>query len=100
MYTPWGKADHVKWIAPGITRVDTSSHGGYKVEPMQEQAIRAKFPNMRPFAGWGWYEEDCDWAYVALTYPNLFPPEAQEAAKASMAWQEEYHQSLRQKAGA
>jgi hypothetical protein len=24
------------------------------------------------FAGGNWYEEDCDWALVALSFPELF----------------------------
>lgn len=31
--TPWGVADHVKEIAPGIVSYRTPSHGGYYVSP-------------------------------------------------------------------
>jgi len=81
MRTPWGQADHYEQIAPGVYRVDTPSHGGYWVR----EFARAKWPeNLRdyePFAGVGWYEEDCDWAIVALAMPHLFPVEAQEHAR-------------------
>ena len=32
-HTPWGRPDSSKEIAPGITRYDTPSHGGYYVSP-------------------------------------------------------------------
>ena len=32
---------------------------------------------LREFVGYGgpgWYEEDCDWAVVALAFPSMFEP--------------------------
>lgn len=82
--TPWGIADYVKDIGNGILRVATPSHGGYYVPgPM-----RLKMPPaaLMTFCGVpGWYEEDCDWAIVALCFPDLFPAEAIPEARAMLA---------------
>jgi hypothetical protein len=65
--TPWGTADHVKEVAPGIWQVSTPGHGGYKLD-------RAN--NARVHIAWrkegGWYEEDCEWSRVAITFPEQF----------------------------
>jgi hypothetical protein len=35
-----------------------------------------------PFCGKaGWYEEDCDWAVVALSFPQFFTADELEAAR-------------------
>lgn len=39
---------------------------------------------IKPFAGLGWYEEDCDWAIVALAFPQFFPADAIPAALATI----------------
>lgn len=82
-HTPWGKPDDVADIGAGILRVDTPSHGGYYVPP----ALNALIPQAWREASFrrqgltGWYEEDSDWALVALTFPTTFPPHAQLAAR-------------------
>jgi len=85
MNTPWGCADHVAAIAPGIWHVTTPSHGGYRVSLPQLAAIpvawRAASVNGQGMRGW--FEEDCDWCMVTLTWPELFPPAAQKAAQAT-----------------
>lgn len=75
--TPWGRADHVKELAPGIIEVGTPSHGGFWLAPDQ----LAKIPEGgRKFAaawshGWGeaWFEEDCAALQVIAAFPELFP---------------------------
>ena len=78
MYTPWGNADSIKNIGRGILSISTPGHGGYFV-PVNE---RAKMPAaaLKTFAGGGWYEEDCDWCLVALSFPDLFDEPAIAAA--------------------
>ena len=63
MRTPWGDADFVQVIAPGIGWVGTPGHGGVKLS----RAMNARMPVYMRLKG-GWYEEDCEWAlvYVAL----------------------------------
>lgn len=80
MNTPWGKADHVDLVAPGITSVSTPSHGGYHLDPVRMSAVHARFPHFGTFAGGPWFEEDCDWAVVALTFPELFDEDNLRAA--------------------
>lgn len=74
MQTPWGKADSVVTLSNGIRRVSTPSHGGYWVPakllplvPAQFQAYAAKWSGSPQ-----WYEEDCAWACVAVTFPDVF----------------------------
>jgi len=70
--TPWGAAQHTKQVAPGITRIDTASHGGYHLSAERIQAMPEQLRRFKPYAGEGWYEEDCDWAIVALAFPQHF----------------------------
>lgn len=80
MRTPWGESQHVDLVAPGITSVSTAGHGGYKLDPVRMSAVFARFPHFRTFAGGPWFEEDCDWAIVALTFPEHFSVEALRGA--------------------
>lgn len=82
--TPWGLADHVREIAPGIVRYDTPSHGGYYVSPERVLTMPKPLREFEPWAGPNWYEEDCDWAVVALAFPQFFPADHQEAALATL----------------
>lgn len=70
--TPWGVAEDVSRVADGIHFVGTASHGGYHVAPEQ----RAGLDPAR-----AWYEEDCAWALLCAARPEIFPPEALEAAR-------------------
>jgi hypothetical protein len=78
MYTPWGKADHVRDIGRGIKRVDTPSHGGYFVP--EKECAKMHHSARVTCAGPCWYEEDA-WCLVALSFPDLFPPDAAEMAR-------------------
>lgn len=74
MRTPWGVADAVELLPTGIKRVSTPSHGGYWVP----KALLPRIPaDYRAYAlKWSgseqWYEEDCAWACVAVTFPEDF----------------------------
>lgn len=77
MQTPWGTADVVELIAPGIEWVCTASHGGYRLSPDRNRQVPTAFRALS-FAErgqQGWYEEDSDWCMVALTFPDLFSAE-------------------------
>ena len=79
MQTPWGKADNVIAIAPGIKWVSTPSHGGYRLSPARNRAVpeawrNATFSGNAKIIGTdavGWYEEDCDWCLVWLAFPDV-----------------------------
>lgn len=67
MFTPWGRADTERMIAPGIVEVTTASHGGIHLVPDLNGKVNAVWRDKA-----GWYEEDCDWAIVAVTFPEHF----------------------------
>ena len=71
MRTPWGTADHITILADGVRRVDTPSHGGYKLDARMNRKVAEAWRQ-----DGGWYEEDCDWAIVVITFPDLFPLDA------------------------
>lgn len=70
--TPWGIADSMKIIAPGITWYSTPSHGGYHLSDERIKAMPPALRDFKPWAGEGWYEEDCDWCVVVLAFPEYF----------------------------
>ena len=73
MNTPWGKADGSKVIADGIVAYHTPSHGGLWISDERRTQMPDELRNIPTFAGGNWYEEDCDWAIVALAFPQYFP---------------------------
>ena len=71
--SPWGSIQHRTEIAPGIVSVTTAGHGGIWLSPDRQAVVAAAFPGFVPFVGEGaWYEEDCDWAIVALIFHQFF----------------------------
>ncbi len=65
--TPWGTAQHEVTIAPGIVQVDTASHGGIHLDAALNRKVHKAWRR-----DGGWYEEDCDWSIVAVTFPEHF----------------------------
>jgi hypothetical protein len=65
--TPWGGAQGATVYAEGIVEYSTASHGGFHLSPERNAAVH---PLLR--SDDGWYEEDCGWAAVAITFPDLF----------------------------
>ena len=82
--SPWGKVQTAEVIAPGIVSVTTASHGGILLSHERYQQMPERF--RETFAGGRWYEEDCDWAKVAVTFPDCFPAQTVENAKKTIAW--------------
>ena len=74
--TPWGPAQHVVPIAPGITLVSTAGHGGAHVdEERRAQMPQASLDWGAAWAhGWGegWFEEDTCVLAVVLAFPDAF----------------------------
>lgn len=68
--SPWGliTEEEADPAIPGITRIETASHGGYRLtaERQAQMPEHLKMPD-------GFYEEDCDWALVALAFPAEYP---------------------------
>ena len=74
--TPWAHPDQVREVAPGIVEFATPSHGGYWLSPARLAALPPELGAFSPWAGPGWYEEDCDWAIVTAAFPELCPDKA------------------------
>lgn len=87
MQTPWGQSQTVETIADGITHVTTASHGGIHLSPERFAQMPPEY--QKTWAGAPWYEEDCDWAKVAVTFPEYFEKHVVENAKKSIAWNKE-----------
>ena len=83
--TPWGVADSITEIAPGIVSYSTPSHGGYWLSPERVAEMPKPLREFKPWAGPGWFEEDCDWSVVALAFPQYFPEDAVRAANATFS---------------
>lgn len=73
--TPWGLADTVRFVAPGIVEVTTPSHGGIIVDDRVWLSLLDAVPALADglFAGPRCFEEDCDAALLVLLRPALFP---------------------------
>lgn len=87
MRTPWGASQTVKPLSNGITWVSTAGHGGVFVPkkllgriPAAYQAYAAKWTGSPQ-----WYEEDCAWACVAVSFPEVFSAEDVATAKQTIA---------------
>jgi hypothetical protein len=66
-HTPWGASQGATVYAEGVTAHSTAGHGGFKLSAEQNRKVH---PLLRSKAGW--YEEDAEWAIVAITFPQLF----------------------------
>lgn len=65
--TPWGMSQGATIYADGVVSHSTASHGGLKLDRARNAGLH---PALRIKGGW--YEEDGDWARVAVGYPALF----------------------------
>jgi hypothetical protein len=72
--TPWGRSDHEREIAPGILEVSTPSHGGLYLDAQRWQELTRSFA-FKPFAGPQWLEEDCDFVFAVIRWPEFFDPD-------------------------
>ncbi len=67
-YTPWGPSQGATLYAEGIAYHSTASHGGFHLSAERNRKVN---PMLRSRGG-GYYEEDAEWAIVAITFPHLF----------------------------
>lgn len=80
-WTPWGRSDSRTHYGDGVTFYSTSSHGGFKLSEERLREITSKLGVVETFCGYPqWFEEDCDWTYVALAFPELFTGDELAAA--------------------
>lgn len=73
--SPWGRVQHWTNIASGIAFASCAGHGGFKLS----RARNARVPAAVRRPG-GWYEEDCEWALVALVFPEAFSADSRTQA--------------------
>ncbi|MCP3468142.1 hypothetical protein [Bradyrhizobium sp. CCGUVB23] len=66
-HTPWGLSQGSTVYAEGVASHSTAGHGGFKLS-----AERNRFVHHMLRSKGGWYEEDAEWAIVAITFPDLF----------------------------
>jgi len=86
--SPWGHIQTRETLAPGIVAVTTASHGGIWLSWSRHKQVKERFGPT--FAGGPWYEEDCDWARVAVTFPEAFTADAVAAAEATIRAEQKY----------
>ena len=77
--TPGGPAQTAEIYADGVAFFTTAGHGGFKLA----RARNAAMPKALRVAG-GWYEEDCEWAKVAVAFPDLFTKSERRSAEESL----------------
>lgn len=65
--TPWGTSQGATTYADGVECHSTAGHGGFKLSASRNRKVHSLLR-----ADGGWYEEDCAWAIVAITFPELF----------------------------
>ena len=83
--TPWGMSQGATIYAEGIVFHSTASHGGFKLDRARNAALH---PALRIKGGW--YEEDGDWARVAIGCPDLFTDrEKAQADRTLRDWEPE-----------
>jgi hypothetical protein len=68
---PWGQVQLTQIIAPGITHVITAGHGGYLVT-RDRYAEMSQHLRECSYTKDQWFEEDCSWCAVVLTWPQYF----------------------------
>lgn len=86
--TPWGYADSSEDRAPGITFYTTPSHGGFELSSPRLAQLHQRIGPVKVFRhDWPhWFEEDCDWAYVAVAFPEYFTADELKAAQGTLAY--------------
>jgi len=88
--TPWGPSQFQRAYGEGITQHVTAGHGGFFVSDERRAEMPESCRNFAPFAGAGWYEEDCDWAVVAVAFPSEFQPQTVATARRMLVAHADY----------
>lgn len=65
--TPWGSSQLATSYGPGVIYHSTAGHGGFHLSADRNRLVDPALRRDSP-----WYEEDNEWAIVALTFPDLF----------------------------
>lgn len=90
MFTPWGPSQTCTTLGPGVVEVTTASHGGIHLDDSRNAHVHKAWRAKR-----GWYEEDCEWTIVAVTFPDLFEPEhVIEAHRVAKDWMPDQYEQV------
>lgn len=65
--TPWGVSQGATLYGEGVVFHSTAGHGGFHLSPERNARVDHRLRRRN-----GWYEEDAEWAIVAMTFPDLF----------------------------
>lgn len=65
--TPWGASQMAVIYADGVIAHSTAGHGGFHLSAARNANIHPRLRKDTP-----WYEEDSEWAAVAISFPELF----------------------------
>ncbi|AYM14789.1 MULTISPECIES: DUF7007 domain-containing protein [Agrobacterium] len=65
--TPWGGSQMAVIYAEGVIAHMTAGHGGFHLSADRNAKVHLLLRKETP-----WYEEDCEWAIVAISFPELF----------------------------
>ena len=87
MFTPWGMSDSQTTLADGITSISTPGHGGIHLRPDINELMPDYMRNTP-----GFYEEDCEWAQVAVVFPQVFEKKIKGAKNSLRNYQPEMYE--------
>jgi hypothetical protein len=76
--TPWGPAQSVSEIIPGMWHVSTAGHGGIYVSP-ELYAQMPSYMKATPYSSAGWFEEDIDWVLPFVVFEKQIREQATDA---------------------
>lgn len=79
--TPWGPAQNVHRMAPGVLFVETAGHGGYLLSRERQQDVPVPLRRRG-----GWYEEDGEAYIVDMVHPDARPGSDQQHAEGKVRY--------------
>jgi len=86
-YTHWGLSQGATVFAEGVVCHSTAGHGGFHLSTERNAKVDRRLRTTN-----GWYEEDVEWAIVAITFPDLFTSLEQRCAVQTVkdSWPDEW----------
>lgn len=66
VHSMWGPVQSAEELAPGIWSVSTAGHGGFVLSPERNAKVHPAWRSSNRQ-----YDEDCDWAIPAYTFPEV-----------------------------
>lgn len=93
--TPWGGSQMAVVYAEGVVAHSTVGHGGFHLSAERNAKVHPLLRKDTP-----WYEEDSEWAIVALSFPDLFTGYERSLAEKTIrntwpdAWEATHHCKL------